>query len=105
MGVTVGIKADTAGLSLSAHRGVLGTMTSAASSPADFSHPGPQWVSVFLDTLVLSNGQVLAEGIFGPEHLRQALADHGLRAAGDPDELLDGSIDALPVLPATGASS
>lgn len=105
MSVTVGIKADTARLPLSAHRGVLSTMTSAASSPADFNHPGPLWVSVFLDTLVLSNGRVIAEGIFGPEHLRQALTDHGLRAEGDPDELLAGSVDALPVLPATGASS
>lgn len=74
-------------------------MTSTPRTEIDFTHSRPLWVSVFLDTLVLSDGRVLAEGIYGPEHLLQALDDHRLRAVGDASELLDGSIDALDVLP------
>lgn len=70
-----------------------------STSSIDYSHSRPLWVSVFLDTLVLSDGQVLAEGVYGPEHLRQALSDHDLHPVDDVDELLAGTIDALTVRP------
>lgn len=65
----------------------------------EFSHSRQLWVSIFLDTLVLSDGRVLTEGVYGPEHLRQSLADHQLHPVDDIDELLDGTIDALTVRP------
>lgn len=65
----------------------------------EYSHSKPLWASIFLDTLVLSDGRVLAEGVYGPEHLRQALADHQLHPVDDIDELLDGTVDALTVRP------
>jgi len=96
MAVTVETGPDSTARALSAPRVVLGAMTSTR-----HTHAGQMWISVFLDTLVLSTGQVLAEGIYGPEHLLEALARHQLRALGDATELLDGSVDSLDVMPAT----
>lgn len=97
MAVTVGAHPDSATLPLSAPRAVLPNMTSTPN--IDYSHSRPLWVSVVLDTLVLSDGRVLADGVYGPEHLQHVLADHRLQPLDDVDALLNGDVDTLAVRP------
>lgn len=99
MAVTVWAYPDSANLPLSGPRAVLPNMTSTPKS--DHSPSRPLWVSVFLDTLVLSDGRVLADGVYGPEHFHQVLTDHRLHPLGDVEALLGGDIDTLAVRPLT----
>ncbi|MBB1033154.1 hypothetical protein G6031_01945 [Dietzia sp. CQ4] len=101
MAVTVWAHPDSANRPLSASHAVLPNMTSTPN--IDYSDSRPLWVSVFLDTLVLSDGRVLSDGVYGPEHLQHVLADHRLQALDDVDALLNGDVDALAVRPIQGS--